>query len=351
MIEELVAKLKLLERKISLLSKENSLQSCVILQLKKYLQPSPRWFSIVTEVFYFARKYIPGTIMLLNIVTMKSIGRTISKPTKELVMDYGRVKHPCDASQYKASSNFTLNEREKNPCVERKYKARLTFTCDYCQFSANSARFLQIHKENSHNKREVNVHGGADYDEVLNECGKSRLKLENKSVLSKRIQSKHQGTDSDEALNDCVKGQLKLENESVPSKHIHSVHQDRKYTCDFCQFSANSAKGLQIQKVNSHNKCEVAMHREAEHAEAPNECVKDNLKSKNESALRKHMQSKHQAFVKKLGLRAERWQRKFGVAPAHRVVGATEICSQEFQAILSHNYVKVIKHLKCINLV
>ena len=63
------------------------------------------------------------------------------------------------------------------------------------------------------------------------------------------------------------------------------------------------------------------------------------------------MQSKHQAFVKKLGLRAERLQRKFGVAPAHRVVGATEICSQEFQAILSHNYVKVIKHLKCINLV
>ena len=103
---------------------------------------------------------------------------------------HGRVKHPCDASQYKASSNFTLNEREKNPCVERKYKARSTFTCDYCQFSANSARFLQIHKENSHNKREVNVHGGADYDKVLNECGKSRLKLENKSLLSKHIQSK-----------------------------------------------------------------------------------------------------------------------------------------------------------------
>ena len=91
------------------------------------------------------------------------------------------------------------------------------------------------------------------------------------------------------------------------------------------------------------------MHREAEHAGAPNECVIDNLKSQNESALRKHMQSKHQAFVKKLGLRAERLQRKFGIA--HRVVGATEICSQEFQAILSHNYVKVIKHLKCINLV
>ena len=35
-IEELVAKLKLLERKMSLLSKENSLQSCVIMQLKKY---------------------------------------------------------------------------------------------------------------------------------------------------------------------------------------------------------------------------------------------------------------------------------------------------------------------------
>ena len=45
------------------------------------------------------------------------------------------------------------------------------------------------------------------------------------------------------------------------------------------------------------------------------------------------MQSKHQAFVKKLGLRAERLQRKFGVAPAHRAVGATEIISQEFQAI------------------
>merc|ERR1712082_55856 len=35
-IEELVAKLKLLERKISLLCKENSLQSCVIMQLKKH---------------------------------------------------------------------------------------------------------------------------------------------------------------------------------------------------------------------------------------------------------------------------------------------------------------------------
>ena len=34
-IEDLVAKLKLQERKISLLSKENSLQSCVIMQLKK----------------------------------------------------------------------------------------------------------------------------------------------------------------------------------------------------------------------------------------------------------------------------------------------------------------------------
>ena len=73
------------------------------------------------------------------------------------------------------------------------------------------------------------------------------------------------------------------------------------------------------------------MHREAEHAEAPNECVKDNLKSKNEYALRKHMQSKHQAFVKKLGLRAERLQRKFSVAPAHRVVGQLKFVHKNFR--------------------
>ena len=98
---------------------------------------------------------------------------------------HGRVKHPCDASQYKASSNFTLNEREKNPCVERKYKARSTFTCDYCQFSANSARFLQIHKENSHYKREVNVHRGNENVEAPNECVKGKFKLKNKFTLSK----------------------------------------------------------------------------------------------------------------------------------------------------------------------
>ena len=32
-----------------------------------------------------------------------------------------------------------------------------------------------------------------DYVEVLNECVKSQLKLEDKSVLSKHIQSKHRG--------------------------------------------------------------------------------------------------------------------------------------------------------------
>ena len=62
------------------------------------------------------------------------------------------------------------------------------------------SKFLQIHEENSHNKREVTVHGGVEHDEatndyveVLNECVKSQLKLEDKSVLSKPIQSKHRG--------------------------------------------------------------------------------------------------------------------------------------------------------------
>ena len=46
----------------------------------------------------------------------------------------------------------------------------------------------------------VTVHGGVEHDkatndyvEVLNECVKSQLKLEDKSVLSKHIQSKHRG--------------------------------------------------------------------------------------------------------------------------------------------------------------
>ena len=60
--------------------------------------------------------------------------------------------------------------------------------------------FIVQGKFSSHNKREVTVHGGVEHDEatndyveVLNECVKSQLKLEDKSVLSKHIQSKHRG--------------------------------------------------------------------------------------------------------------------------------------------------------------
>ena len=76
------------------------------------------------------------------------------------------------------------------------------------------------------------MHGGVEHDEatndyveVLNECVKSQLKLEDKSVLSKHIQSKHRGAVHDEALNECVESQLKVKNDSVLSKHIQSKHQ------------------------------------------------------------------------------------------------------------------------------
>ena len=109
-------------------------------------------------------------------------GRTLSKPTRA---SHERVKKLCGENQYNASSNFTLNELVKNPCIESKYhQARSTYTCD-CQFSANSARFLQIHKENYHYKREVNVHSGDENVEAPNECVKGKFKLKNKFTLSK----------------------------------------------------------------------------------------------------------------------------------------------------------------------
>ena len=81
-IEDLVAKLKLQERKISLLSKENSLQSCVIMQLKKYHSTKSKMVQHCDRGHLLCKK-----IHTRYIVTTKSIGRTISKPTKELVMD------------------------------------------------------------------------------------------------------------------------------------------------------------------------------------------------------------------------------------------------------------------------
>jgi len=86
-IEELVAKLKLLERKISLLSKENSLQSGVIMQLKKYHSTKSKMLQHCDRGHLFARKYMRGTIMLLIIVITKQTTTTISKSTQELVMD------------------------------------------------------------------------------------------------------------------------------------------------------------------------------------------------------------------------------------------------------------------------
>ena len=123
-----------------------------------------------------------GLIMLLIIVITMPTGRTLSKPTRA---SHERVKKLCGENQYNASSNFTLNELVKNPCIESKYnQARSTYTCD-CQFSANSARFLQIHKENYHYKREVNVHSGDENVEASNECVKGKFKLKNKFTLSK----------------------------------------------------------------------------------------------------------------------------------------------------------------------
>ena len=139
-----------------------------------------------------------------------------------------------------ASSNHVLSKHIRSAHHNKKY------TCDNCQFSTNSAKFLQIHEENSHNNHEGTVHRGADYDEALSVKGK--LKLKNEFTLSK-----HRGVEHAEAPIECVKGKLKLKNEFTLRKH-----------------------------------------RGAEHDEALHECVKCQLKFKNESVLSKHIQYKHE---------------------------------------------------------
>ena len=69
---------------------------------------------------------------------------------------------------------------------------------------------------------------------------------------------------------------------------------------------------MQVQTSHSHFKRDVNVHRGDENVEAPNECVESQLKVKNDSVLSKHIQSKHQAFFKKLATRAERLEKKFG---------------------------------------
>ena len=97
-----------------------------------------------------------GTIMLLIIVITKQTTRTISKSTQRA--SHGRVKNPCDESQYTASSNRVLSKHIRSVHQNKKY------TCENCQFSTNSVNFLHIHEENSHNKREVTVHGGVEME-------------------------------------------------------------------------------------------------------------------------------------------------------------------------------------------
>ena len=116
------------------------------------------------------------------------------------------------------------------------------------------SKFLQIHEENSHNKREVTVHGRVEHDEATNEYV--------------------------EVLNECVKGQLKLKNEYTLSKHRGAEHAEAPIEC---------VKG----KLKLKNEFTLRKHRGAKHDEALHECVKCQLKFKNESVLSKHIQYKH----------------------------------------------------------
>ena len=211
-IEELVAKLKLLERKTSLLSKENSLQSGVIMQLKKYHSTKSKMLQHCDRGHLFCKKIHARYNYVADHCHYETNHKNDFKVHTRA--SHGRVKNPCDESQYTASSNRVLSKHIRSVHQNKKY------TCENCQFSTNSAKFLQIHEENSHNKREGTVHRGADYDEALSECVKGKLKLKNEFTLRK-----HRGAEHDEALHECVKCQLKFKNESVLSKHIQYKHE------------------------------------------------------------------------------------------------------------------------------
>ena len=83
------------------------------------IQPSLRWFRIVTEAICFARKYMRGLIMLLIIVITMPTGRTLSKPTRA---SHERVKKLCGENQYNASSNFTFPLQTWGKCAQRGWK-------------------------------------------------------------------------------------------------------------------------------------------------------------------------------------------------------------------------------------
>ena len=174
-IEELVAKLKLLERKTSLLSKENSLQSGVIMQLKKYHSTKSKMLQHCDRGHLFCKKIHARYNYVADHCHYETNHKNDFKVHTRA--SHGRVKNPCDESQYTASSNRVLSKHIRSVHQNKKY------TCENCQFSTNSAKFLQIHEENSHNKHEGTVHRGADYDEALSECVKGKLKLKNEFTL------------------------------------------------------------------------------------------------------------------------------------------------------------------------
>ena len=83
-----------------------------------------------------------GTINVLIIVITMPTGRTLSKPTQELVMN--ELRH---------------------------FVVRIST--------------MQVQTSHSHFKREVNVHRGDGNVEAPNECVKGKFKLKNKFTLSK----------------------------------------------------------------------------------------------------------------------------------------------------------------------
>ena len=130
MIEELVAKLKLLERKISLLSKENSLQSCVIMQLKKYHSTKSKMVQHCDRGHLFCKKIHTRYNFVAEHCHYEVMRKEAFKAHTRA--SHGRVKNPCGESQYTASSNRVLS---KHICAVHQDKK---YTCENCQFSTNS---------------------------------------------------------------------------------------------------------------------------------------------------------------------------------------------------------------------
>ena len=107
-IEELVAKLKLLERKTSLLSKENSLQSGVIMQLKKYHSTKSKMLQHCDRGHLFCKKIHARYNYVADHCHYETNHKNDFKVHTRA--SHGRVKNPCDESQYTASSNRVLSK-------------------------------------------------------------------------------------------------------------------------------------------------------------------------------------------------------------------------------------------------